>query len=149
MSNVLKYSIAVCCVFFIVNATAQQTNRVLAKDVFFAINEYRKQKQLITLVWSEKASIIAAQHSKNMASNKVAFSHTGFVQRCKAIYKIFGNTGTAENIIMGVNTAFQALSQWQISAGHNKNMLGVYTFTGVGVAKDANGYFYITQIFIQ
>jgi uncharacterized protein YkwD len=149
MTNVLKYCIAVCCVFFIVNATAQQTSKGLAKDVFFAINEYRKQKQLNTLVWSENASIIAAQHSKNMASNKVAFSHTGFVQRCKAIYKLYGNTGTAENIIMGVNNGLQALSQWQTSAGHNKNILGTYTFTGIGVAKDAKGYFYITQIFIQ
>ena len=149
MGHILKCGLAIFFLCFFANASAQKTNNVLAKEVWIAINDYRHQMQLNTLLWNEKASSIAALHSKNMANNTVAFSHTGFNQRSKVLYKIFGNTATAENIIMGVYTGLQALQLWKTSAGHHKNILGNYSYTGIGVAKDKQGNFYITQIFIQ
>lgn len=149
MRILLKSSTVFCFILCTQFVIAQQLSNALAKDVWVAINEYRSQQHLNTLIWNEKANNIATVHSKNMANNKVAFSHVGFVQRSKALYKIFGNTVTAENIIMGVNTGLQALNLWKTSAGHLKNIVGNYTYTGIGVAKDAQGNFYITQIFIQ
>lgn len=140
------------CIAFTVtiNVVAQTTNEALAKDVFNAVNEFRKSKKLAPLIWSAPISSVATKHSSNMATKKVPFSHQGFTTRSKALVKFFPNkNSTSENLIFNVNTGEQALNEWKTSAGHNKNMLGQFTHTGVGVAKDAKGYFYITQIFIQ
>lgn len=41
-----------------------------------------------------------------------------------------------------------AVDGWIKSVGHQKNMVGNFNLTGVGVAKNAQGEYYFTQIFM-
>lgn len=42
-----------------------------------------------------------------------------------------------------------AVDQWMHSAGHRANILrGIFTHTGIGIARAADGRIYITQVFI-
>jgi len=129
---------------------AQSKEEVLAKEIFEEVNEYRLDKNKTELQWNEAISKIAQQHSQNMAQGKVKFSHAGFYNRSKMIQKSFPQKKTtAENVLFNPIDAVDAVDEWFDSPGHNKNMLGDFTHTGIGVAADRRGRYYITQIFIR
>jgi uncharacterized protein YkwD len=129
---------------------AQSKEEELANEIFDEVNEYRLDKEKAVLQWSESISKIAEQHSRNMANGKVKFSHAGFNTRSKLIQKAFPQkTLTAENLLFNPLDAVDAVDDWFDSPGHNKNMLGNFTHTGIGVAADRKGRFYVTQIFIR
>ena len=54
-----------------------------------------------------------------------------------------------ENIAMGQRTPQEVMNSWMNSSGHRANILNPsFTTLGVGIAKDANGTIYWTQMFI-
>jgi uncharacterized protein YkwD len=61
--------------------------------------------------------------------------------------------GIAENV--GINdyppskTVRSAVSGWLGSRGHRENIEGRYDLTGVGIARDARGAYYYTQILVK
>jgi uncharacterized protein YkwD len=58
---------------------------------------------------------------------------------------------TAENVAVNQgyrNPASEAVRGWLASRGHRENIEGPYQSTGVGVASDAAGNVYFTQIFV-
>jgi uncharacterized protein YkwD len=113
------------------------------------INKYRAAKKLPPLSVDSRISQIARIHSENMASGKVKFSHDGFDGRAKAItvpYQSF-----AENVAynMGFSDPVRnAVDGWIKSDGHRKNMEGQFNLTGIGIAKNAKGEYYFTQLFV-
>ncbi|RYE24075.1 MAG: CAP domain-containing protein [Sphingobacteriales bacterium] len=122
----------------------------MEKDILVLINEYRAKKRLPPL--SEKSIIEnkADKHSKDMASRRVGFGHSGFDNRLDYLMKsIPGSTGGAENVAYGARTAEQVVDMWINSAGHRKNILGNYNYTGIGIAKGRDGTLFYTQIFIK
>ena len=42
-----------------------------------------------------------------------------------------------------------AVKGWLDSPGHHQNILGRYNLTGIGVAQNAKGEYYFTQIFVR
>jgi uncharacterized protein YkwD len=59
---------------------------------------------------------------------------------------------------MGENLAFMkgypdpvsvAVKGWINSPGHQKNMVGDYNLTGIGIAKNNAGEYYFTQLFVK
>lgn len=86
-----------------------------------------------------------------MAQDVVKFSHQGFANRIKALEDDISSQA-AENVAqnMGYNDpASQAVAGWIESEGHRQNIVGNYNLTGVGVAKNQQGEYYFTQIFIR
>ncbi len=84
--------------------------------------------------------------------NKNYFSHTSptygspfdMMKQFGISYKTAG-----ENIAMGQKTPSEVVTAWMNSEGHRKNILSSsFTQIGVGVAKNANGQLYWTQMFI-
>ncbi len=122
----------------------------LEKAVNQQINQYRASKKLPPLTVDARISQIARIHSENMASGKVKFSHDGFEGRAKAItvpYQSF-----AENVAynMGFSDPVRnAVDGWIKSEGHRKNMEGQFNLTGIGIAKNAKGEYYFTQLFVR
>ncbi|MEG4403613.1 CAP domain-containing protein [Microcoleus sp. MON2_D5] len=122
----------------------------LEKAVNQQINEYRASKKLPPLSIDPRLSQIARIHSENMANGKVSFSHDGFEGRAEAItipYK-----SVAENLAynFGYNEPVRnAVEGWIKSDGHRKNMEGQFNVTGIGVAKNAKGEYYFTQLFVR
>ncbi|MEG4939402.1 CAP domain-containing protein [Microcoleus sp. F4-D5] len=122
----------------------------LEKAVNQQINQYRASKKLPPLTIDPQISQVARIHSENMANGKVSFSHDGFEGRAKAVtipYK-----SVAENLAYNFgysDPVRNAVEGWIKSDGHRKNMEGQFNVTGIGIAKNAKGEYYFTQLFVR
>ncbi|MEG4502917.1 CAP domain-containing protein [Microcoleus sp. F6_B4] len=122
----------------------------LEKAVNQQINQYRASKKLPPLSIDPQISQVARIHSENMANGKVSFSHDGFEGRAKAVtipYK-----SVAENLAYNFgysDPVRNAVEGWIKSDGHRKNMEGQFNVTGIGIAKNAKGEYYFTQLFVR
>lgn len=122
----------------------------LEKAVNQQINQYRASKKLPPLTIDPRISQIARIHSENMANGKVSFSHDGFEGRAKAITIPYQSV--AENLAYNFgysDPVRNAVEGWIKSDGHRKNMEGQFNVTGIGIAKNAKGEYYFTQLFVR
>lgn len=125
----------------------------LEMETFALINEERRAKGLKELVWDEDLSRMARKHSASMVRHDF-FAHTGpdgaMLQRAQQS-GISGCKALGENIAYNLgyeDPAAFAVKHWIISPGHHENMLRrVFTHTGVGVARAADGRIFFTQVF--
>jgi uncharacterized protein YkwD len=113
-------------------------------------NAERKKQNLQPLKVNELLTKTARGHSANMAKQqKLDHELDGKKahERIEALgYKF---SAMAENIAMGQKTPGDAVRSWMTStAGHKENMLSKeYNEIGIGIAADANGQRYWTQVF--
>lgn len=114
------------------------------------VNRYRQSLHLKPLVLNDVLTQQARMHSTNMAKGRIAFGHTGFPGRAKAIRSYLSVLEISENLAVNqgyadpVSVAFQTL---MASPGHRKNIEGDFDMTGIGVAKSSDGRFFFTQMF--
>ncbi|MBE9015042.1 CAP domain-containing protein [Chroococcidiopsidales cyanobacterium LEGE 13417] len=130
---------------------AQADTSSVERTVFNRINQYRQGRNLAPLTWDNSISNQARIHSQNMASGAVPFSHNGFQQRVQEIAKVISYRGAAENVAYNqgyADPAANAVQGWLNSSGHQRNIVGSYNLTGIGVARNSKGEYYFTQIFI-
>jgi len=125
---------------------------LLVQQVHQGINQYRAERNLPPLVLNPYISQQAQNHSLNMAQSAAKFSHQGFKERVGALQNRVVYRRAAENL--AYNQGYQdpvgkAISGWIESKGHHKNMIGDFNLTGIGVAKNKQGEYYFTQIFIK
>jgi uncharacterized protein YkwD len=117
------------------------------------VNAHRRSRGLPPLAWDARIAEVARRHSRDMAEGRVPFGHEGFEARSEEIGRAIPLRGMAENV--GLNdypaprTALAAVSGWIGSRGHRENIEGRYELTGVGMARDAGGAWYYTQIFVR
>ena len=133
-------------------ARTDSTTQALEQSVYQQINRYRASHKLPALAIEASLTRQARQHSQDMATGKMPFSHQGFDQRVKEIAKSVPYRGAAENIAYNMgyeDPATQAVEGWLKSPGHLKNIQGAYGLTGIGVSRNAKGEIYYTQIFIR
>lgn len=122
----------------------------MEKDILYYINQYRGSIGLPALQMINAASEQATQHSIDMANRTTPFGHDGFDERMDNIAKKIGFLhASAENVAYGKLTAKEVVDLWLNSPGHKKNIQGNYSLTGIGVAKDADGIVFYTQIFLR
>lgn len=123
----------------------------LEKSIHEQVNQYRASKKLPPLKFDDRIAEQSRIHSQNMAKGQVPFSHDGFEQRVKAIGRTIFYRAAAENVAYNFgfsNPGKQAVEGWIKSPGHRKNMEGNFNLTGIGIAKNAKGEYYFTQVFI-
>lgn len=116
------------------------------------INQYRVEKGYAPLTLKDVITTQARQHSNNMASGSVPFSHDGFQQRVDEIKKQIDVGGAGENVAMNsgyTDPARVAFDGWIKSDGHRANIEGNYDLTGIGVAQNSSGTYYLTQLFVK
>lgn len=121
-------------------------------SAFEQVNEYRSTKGLAALTWSSEIANVSREHSVNMSNGSVAFGHDGFSTRSATLQTTVGWSGIAENVAFNnghADPATTAVTGWINSPGHEANMVGNYTKTGMGVAISSDGSYYFTQIFIK
>ncbi|MGB3651211.1 MAG: CAP domain-containing protein [Rivularia sp. (in: cyanobacteria)] len=124
----------------------------IEKSVHQQINQYRRKKGLPALKLNANVSAIARQHSKQMADKQVPFGHSGSSSRYNKISKVVPWRGVAENVAYNQgyqNPGKSAVDGWIKSPGHQRNMVGKYGVTGIGVAKNSKGEYYFTQLFVS
>ena len=122
----------------------------MEKDILYYINQYRASIGFPAFQMISAATEQATQHSIDMANRAIPFGHDGFDERMDNIAKKIGFVhATAENVAYGKLTAKEVVDLWLNSPGHKKNIEGNYTLTGIGLAKDADGFVFYTQIFLR
>ncbi|HEY9641274.1 MAG TPA: CAP domain-containing protein [Coleofasciculaceae cyanobacterium] len=123
----------------------------MEQSILQQINQYRQKKKLPLLATNSIITQQARQHSQTMASRRV-MSHDGFSTRVANIGKSIAYRSAAENVAYNMGYSAperQAVEGWLKSTGHRRNIEGNYNLTGIGVAKNAQGEYYFTQIFIK
>ncbi len=128
---------------------AQKITSSFSKNIVKETNQFRKSKGLPALISKNELDDLAQKHSTDMARGKVAFGHDGFKERSQKAKKALNGRmiGFAENVAYGAKNPTEVVKGWENSAGHRRNMLGVYSYIGIGIASDKNGRLYYTQIF--
>jgi uncharacterized protein YkwD len=114
------------------------------------VNEYRRSIGKPSLQMLDAASQQAYNHSRNMATGRTSFGHSGASQRVHTIEQSLGRTSASgENVAFGGLSAREVVDVWLNSPPHRKNIEGNYNLTGIGVYRDAQGTIYFTQIFLR
>lgn len=124
----------------------------LEQAIYQQINQYRASRKLAPLKLDPRISQYARIHSERMASGTVLFSHAGFEERIQSISDEIPYQQAAENIAVNKGNADPvqvAVQGWLKSSGHRQNIEGQFDLTGVGIAKNAIGEYYFTQIFLK
>jgi uncharacterized protein YkwD len=124
----------------------------LEQAIFDLTNQHRLNLGLDELAWSNTIAKQCRQHSSNMALGNLSFGHQGLDERLNKIRRNFPNAMGTELIAKhssSYNLAKKIFQNWLESAEYRQNIEGNFQTTGVGVAKNANEFFYFTQIFIR
>lgn len=124
----------------------------LEKSIHEQVNEYRRSQNLPPLKLDSNIIAVARAHSQAMASGRTTFSHDGFEQRVEEISRQIDYRSAGENLAYNFgyqDPGKQAVIGWIKSPGHRKNMEGNFDLTGIGVAQNAKGEYYFTQLFIR
>lgn len=119
---------------------------IILKD----INTYRSKNGLPPLTMNKLISKEAENHSHNMATNQIPFSHDGFKNRMQQLFACFKQANAiAENIAYVYTDTKSVVNVWINSPGHRKNIEGNYNLTGIGIAHSKDGKIFVTQIFLH
>lgn len=122
-------------------------------DVFDSVNEARANGNRARLAWSDDIAALARAHSEAMAAGTVPFGHAGIAERLQSAMASRGARAGAENVSRQPRAADEvaprSMERRLGSDEHRENLLGAYGVTGVGVARAANGLYYVTQIFVR
>ena len=124
----------------------------LVESIHQKVNDFRVAEGLQPLRLNALITAQATQHSVQMARQGSTISHAGFEDRLKKIAEKLPYRAGAENVAASIgyeNPAPTAVDGWKNSPGHRKNMLGDFTLTGIGIAQNEQGKYFITQIFLK
>lgn len=123
----------------------------LEAEIHERVNEYRRDQNDRPLGLDPILSRIARDHSQAMAAGTRAFGHDGFDARAAEARTALAIRQFAENVatnnFSAGSVAREAVDGWIGSPGHLRNLRGAFELTGVGVARSADGYYFITQLY--
>jgi uncharacterized protein YkwD len=124
----------------------------IKKEVLRHSNIYRKSQNRGLLQVKSELNKIAQKHSDDMASGRVDFSHAGFQDRFNAVKKYAPfPVSVAENLYATFDSrevGKASVKAWIQSPGHEKNLRGNFTYSGIGVSKSSSGEFFVVQLYV-
>lgn len=142
-----------CATTPVVDFEGTRIEDAVEQRLFSLVNEYRLTEGLPPIASSDVLRAKARTHSENMAQKKVPFNHNGFEERVAEIRNQIDVQYFSENISLSrgndPNPADAIFASWKKSREHNRNLLGDYNLTGIGVVQNQKGDYYTTQIFIK
>jgi len=122
----------------------------MESSILYYVNQHRRAMGLGPLQMNRAESSVAAQHSRDMATGRAPFGHTGIPSRKQAITRQVGPLMSfGENVAYGQRSAKEVVDEWLHSPGHRRNIEGNFKLTGIGLARDRQGQIYYTQIFTR
>jgi len=126
--------------------------KAIETEVIRLVNVQRANAGLMMLTQNWQLSRVARYKSQDMI-DKNYFSHQSPTYGSPFVMmESFGMhfSSAGENIAMGQNSAAAVMNAWMNSPGHRANILSAsYSQIGVGLAKDKNGRYFWTQMFIK
>jgi uncharacterized protein YkwD len=147
----------ICIILFLslsalysIHSQATTPKLSIEEAILADVNAYRKQRHLQPLKMDARISKQAQIHSINMAQHRLPFGHINFLKRVHIVHKEIKNSGAAsENVAYNYKDAHDVVKNWLQSPGHKRNIVGNYDLTGLGIARDAKGRMYFTQMFFK
>ena len=129
-----------------VQAGSKMTISALEQSIHNQIDRYRQSLNLPPLTIDPTVAAQARAHSEEMAQAGT-LSHTMDSVDRQRKYP------TAAENVASIQSAPQpdllAVQDWLASPAHKQHILGDYNLTGIGVAKNTQGEYFFTQIFIN
>jgi uncharacterized protein YkwD len=124
----------------------------IEQNIYQQINQHRQSLNLPPLQLNQTLAQEARIHSERMAAKTIPFSHQGFEQRTQQISRTIPYQEVAENVSVNQNAkdpGATAVQSWLKSSQHRQSIEGDFDLTGIGVARNSQGEYYFTQIFIK
>lgn len=126
-----------------INIDARSSRHPFVSEIIRLVNVERAEAGLGAVSSSTPAEAEALRWSTVMAAEGRIWHRTDLFHGLPANSRIVG-----ENVASGYTSPAAVMAGWMASSGHRQNILnGAFTRIGVGVASDANGTLYFTQIF--
>ena len=128
-----------------------RADAALERAVHELVNRHRRARGLTPLTLDPRISRQARLHSQAMAEGRTRFGHGGFTDRIDALGRVMSCRRTAENVASNRghrDPAAEAVRGWLESRAHLENIDGPYDLTGIGVARNAAGEVFFTQLFV-
>jgi uncharacterized protein YkwD len=118
-----------------------------ADRIFSLIQDSRASAGLAALQRHAGADGVAQAWAEQMATDGVLSHNPDFASQ---LWSAVGSGAVAENV-GSIRPADPAAlhQQFMGSASHKANMLGSYTYAGIGAAEDANGTLWVVQTFVE
>jgi len=127
---------------------ANETDWAMADEILALVNEHRVSLGLTSIKRDQTyASAYAVDHTIYMM-DKGTISHDNFGVRSSAL-KDQGAVIVGENVAYGYESAEKVVNAWLNSPGHRNTIEGLYTHSGFGIVKNAQGNIYFTQLFYK
>jgi len=124
----------------------------LERELFQRVSLHRDSMDLPRLRYDERLAALAREHSRDMASGAVPFSHANFQERAR-LAEALGYPSLGENLAFndyGRDTTVQvAVTGLVASPTHRHTMEGNWARSGVGVARGPAGTWFYTQLFVR
>lgn len=122
----------------------------LERGVLARINAYRAERGRAPLKRHTGLQVLAEGHAEEMMARR-KLSHDGFERRAQAGSERLGLDWMAENVVWGTGgsqgeLADRIVQSWIDSRGHRKNLLRDNEYTGVAVARGADGSYWAAQL---
>ena len=127
-------------------SSAGMTIAGLELSISNQIDRYRQSLNLPPLTIDPTFSARARAHSEEMASTGILSHILDSVDQQRKYPTAAENVASIQDNLQPDLIAFQ---DWIASPAHQQHILGNYNLTGIGVAKNAAGEYYFTQIFIK
>ncbi len=130
----------------------QTVSERLEEETLHETNRHRSAIGRTALPRHPQLDQLAREHSRSMAATG-SVSHDGFKRRSQAARQaIDGVESFAENVAMSggeTRPVVRTVERWLESPSHRRNLDDDWSVTGVGVAHDARGDTYFTQLFAR
>jgi uncharacterized protein YkwD len=137
-----------------IQSGSSMTIAALERSIHNQIDRYRQSLNLPSLKIDPTVSAQARAHSEEMAQSGI-LSHTmdSVDSPRESLRQRQRKYPTAAENIASIQDYSQpdllAVQDWLASPAHKQNILGNYNLTGIGVAKNSQGEYFFTQIFIN
>jgi uncharacterized protein YkwD len=129
-----------------IQSSSSITIAALERSIHNQIDRYRQSLNLPPLTIDPAISAHARAHSQEMAQSGT-LSHTmDSVDQQRKYPTAAENIASIQDY---QNPDRIAVQDWIASPAHQQHILGKYNLTGIGVAKNAQGEYFFTQIFIN
>ncbi len=129
-----------------IQSGSSMTIAALERSIHDRIDRYRQSLNLPPLTIDPTVSAQARTHSQEMAQSGT-LSHT--MDSVERQHKYPTAAENVASIQESPQPDLLAVQDWIASPDHKQHILGNYNLTGIGVAKNSQGEYFFTQIFIN
>lgn len=128
------------------NGVLNQPERVLRR-IFELVNQTRAEYGLQSLIFSKELSFLAGTHSIDMSRRDVPVGHSNYQIRESQVPLALAFSENVASCDPCDDPGKTIMLTWLKKATSFSRIQGDYTHTGIGVAENANGNWFCTQIF--